>query len=158
MISTVLMQRAQQHLNGEIDRFSEEFRFKTKRGDWLWVLGRGVVVERDDAGLPTRFVGTHTDITERKQAEAALAASERQFRELFEDNPACTFIFDRDGGIQNWNRACDRAIWVDCCTGRWHKYVRFVGAGEECHSDTKNIAAVFEGNSYRRFGIRRFSG
>jgi PAS domain S-box-containing protein len=64
-----VMGQAQAYLRGERDRFAAEFRFREKDGGWLWVMGRGVIVERDKQGAPLRFVGTHTDITERKQIE-----------------------------------------------------------------------------------------
>ena len=43
-----------------------------KNGESFWVLDRGLVVEKDDAGISTRIVGTHTDITQRKEYELAL--------------------------------------------------------------------------------------
>ena len=39
-------------------------------GQWKWILSRGVVIARDAAGRPLRMIGTHTDITAAKQAEA----------------------------------------------------------------------------------------
>ena len=41
-----------------------------KDGQWKWILSRGIVISRDAAGRPLRMVGTHTDITGAKQAEA----------------------------------------------------------------------------------------
>ncbi|MEA1972475.1 MAG: PAS domain S-box protein, partial [Candidatus Cloacimonadota bacterium] len=64
-----VMNEAQKHLEGKIYRFIVEFRFKKKNGDWLWIMGRGKIVERDDQSNPIRFIGIHTDITDRKQAE-----------------------------------------------------------------------------------------
>ncbi len=49
-----------------------EFRMKRKQGDWIWILARGNVVERDESGRPLLFSGTNTDITDRKLAEQAL--------------------------------------------------------------------------------------
>ncbi|MFO8021591.1 MAG: PAS domain S-box protein, partial [Perlabentimonas sp.] len=49
-----------------------EFRFKRKEGDWMWIRGRGKVVERDVKGSPIRMVGTHTDITDKKLIEQEL--------------------------------------------------------------------------------------
>ncbi len=57
------------YLNGKSEKFDVEFRFKHKDGSWKWIRGRGKVVERDEDGSPLRFIGTHTDITERKRAE-----------------------------------------------------------------------------------------
>ncbi len=52
--------------------FRVEFRMLGKKGEWVWILGRGKAVSRDENGRALRMVGTHTDITSRKKAEAAL--------------------------------------------------------------------------------------
>ena len=49
--------------------FSMEIRMRCKSGQYIWVLSRGKVVERDQSGKPVRLVGTHTDVTERKKLE-----------------------------------------------------------------------------------------
>jgi PAS domain S-box-containing protein len=64
-----VMDAARRHLEGTTDRFVVEFRFCTKSGGWIWIMGRGVIVERADDGTPLRFVGTHSDISDRKRAE-----------------------------------------------------------------------------------------
>ena len=79
-----VMTQAQLHIEGNTTRFYVEFRFKRKNGDWLWVLGRGLIVERDKNNKPLRFIGTHSDITDRKKAQEALKASEEKYRLLTE--------------------------------------------------------------------------
>ena len=74
------MNEAQRHLEGETERFVVEFRFRKKNKDWLWIMGRGFIVERDESGAPLRFVGTHTDITQRKLASERL----RQYKKIVE--------------------------------------------------------------------------
>lgn len=61
------------HLQGKTPYYEAEHRLRTKSGDWIWVLDRGKVVSRDADGTPLRAVGTHVDITARKQTEATLA-------------------------------------------------------------------------------------
>ncbi|MDD4731969.1 MAG: ATP-binding protein [Desulfovibrio sp.] len=68
---TVVLQRLNAHLKGKTP-FEVEFRMQEKNGDWCWILGRGKVVERDEHGAPRRMVGTHVDMTERKEAEQAI--------------------------------------------------------------------------------------
>ncbi|WP_207774734.1 PAS domain-containing protein [Sphingosinicella sp. YJ22] len=59
------------HLEGRTDIYSCEYRIRRGDGRWLWNLDRGRVVARDpDTGLATRMVGSSSDITERKEAEA----------------------------------------------------------------------------------------
>ena len=54
-----------------------EFRGLRSDGRWMWLLGRGTVIWGKD-GKPLRAIGTCTDITARKQAEAALRESEER--------------------------------------------------------------------------------
>jgi len=51
------------------DAFLIEYRLSTKDGSWKWIQGRGQAVTRDDNGRALRIVGTHIDISERKQHE-----------------------------------------------------------------------------------------
>jgi PAS domain S-box-containing protein len=70
-----VMNEAEKHLKGEIDRFSVKFRFREKSGDWQWIHGKGKIVEWDEKGVPQRFIGTHRDISELKQVEEELRAN-----------------------------------------------------------------------------------
>lgn len=69
------------HFAGETPVYRNEHRVQCKDGSWKWVLSRGMVIARDDDGQPLRMVGTHSDITELKQAEAQQRALEAQLRE-----------------------------------------------------------------------------
>lgn len=64
-----VMTEAEKHIDGESEKFDVEFRFERSDGDYMWIRGRGRIVERNEDGEPIRFVGTHADITERKIKE-----------------------------------------------------------------------------------------
>ena len=57
------------HMEGKIDFYENVHRMRHKDGSWRYILDRGKIVDRDSAGNPTRFTGTHTDITQQKEAE-----------------------------------------------------------------------------------------
>ncbi len=67
-----VLQRSQECIEGKTKVYSAEFRLKTRSGKWKWILGRGKVVSRDSTGKAIRFLGTHVDISQRKQAEKKL--------------------------------------------------------------------------------------
>ncbi len=80
-------------IEGRSEHFEVEYRMKAKNGEWRWILGRGKCITRDEQGLATRLVGTHVDITERKQVESALLESEKKYRGLFQVNKDGIAIF-----------------------------------------------------------------
>jgi PAS domain S-box-containing protein len=57
---------------GEAPAFESEARMRHKNGQWVSILIRGSVIERDRNGLAVRIAGTSIEITELKQAEAEL--------------------------------------------------------------------------------------
>lgn len=65
-----MLEDTQAYLKGERDIYVSEFRILCKDGTWKWTLSRGMVVRHDVDGKPLRMIGTHTDISERKNAEA----------------------------------------------------------------------------------------
>ena len=63
------------HLDGKTDFYEADMRLRTKSGPYKWIQARGQVFARDDRGNPLRMVGTHTDISKRKQLEEELRAA-----------------------------------------------------------------------------------
>ena len=60
------------HLAGKLPLHEAELRIRAASGEWKWILTRGRIVQWDTEGKPLIMSGTHTDISERKAAEAAL--------------------------------------------------------------------------------------
>ena len=75
-------QSIQDHLEGRTPLHRLEYRMCTKDGQYKWILDQAQVVKRDSNQRPVRMSGTHTDITERKQAEGGLIAAEKMTQEL----------------------------------------------------------------------------
>ncbi len=70
----------QNYLQNKTDIFDTDFRFKRKDNSWMWIQGRGKIVERDHNGKALRIIGTHTDITGQKTAQEALWESEASLK------------------------------------------------------------------------------
>jgi PAS domain S-box-containing protein len=99
-----ILETLHHHLDGNTAEWKEEHRLRHANGSWVWVLGRGRVVERDLDGRPLRMIGTTTDVHERKLAEIALSQSEEKYRLLFNSVDEVIAVFDRNGIFQLLNR------------------------------------------------------
>ncbi len=94
------------YVRGLLPEYRVEFRQRMKDGNWKWILSLGKVIEYDPEGQPLRMLGTHTDITERKQAEQALQESEERFSKAFYESPIGILLVDMtDGTIRDVNDA-----------------------------------------------------
>ncbi len=61
-----------EYISGQRKVYSQEFRMRTRSGDWKWIHSAGKVMERDKQGHPLRMLGIHKDISERKKDAARL--------------------------------------------------------------------------------------
>ena len=66
---------------GRSPKYRVDFRMRCKDGSWKWIQAGGTIVERDAQGKPVRMIGTHTDISERKQSEDALRRANAELLE-----------------------------------------------------------------------------
>ena len=83
-------------------RLTHEYRIRHRDGSYRWVRD-DVVLKTDDTGKPTEFVGSWTDISQRRQAQERL----RAFSKVFLDVTVPTIIEDLDGNVTDVN---DEAI------------------------------------------------
>jgi PAS domain S-box-containing protein len=79
------------YIRGETPYYKVEFRQRTNAGDWKWILSIGSIVSRDEEGRPLRMLGTHTDITERKQAEQDLRLVRERLQYLMASSPSVIY-------------------------------------------------------------------
>lgn len=69
------------YMNGRSALYTGEYRLKCKDGSWKWILTRGIAVSRDEHGRPSRMIGTHTDISGRKETERREAERQQALNE-----------------------------------------------------------------------------
>jgi PAS domain S-box-containing protein len=98
----------QQRVGDEIRRtlesdqpFRSEYRIHSPQGQ-RWLLARGIV-ERDSQGQPTGWAGVVVDITERKEAEDALRASNERFRIVAKATNDAVWDWDMRTDAVWWN-------------------------------------------------------
>ncbi|MBK9796606.1 MAG: PAS domain S-box protein [Holophagaceae bacterium] len=94
---------ADAYMQGRIAAYQAEYRLRRKDGGFICVLARGMAVTRDEQGRPTRMIGTHADITLRKQAEAALRRSESDLASAQEIGDFGSWRVVFDGGGEAWS-------------------------------------------------------
>lgn len=69
-------------LSGQETFIAPEYRLRNGKGEWRWIYARAKTVAHASSSAPLRVIGTLQDITERKQAEAALRESQAESRKL----------------------------------------------------------------------------
>jgi len=88
----------QKHFDGQMPIYTSEHRVRCKDGAYKWILDRGKVISRTPDGKPLRVIGTHSDISTRKQAEQILQESEAKYRRLVENMPDILYVFSSARG------------------------------------------------------------
>lgn len=68
-------------LKGRKSKFESEYRLRTKSGNYLWVLAKGKITQRDENGKATHLTGTTQIIQRRKIAEINLFKAKEKAEE-----------------------------------------------------------------------------
>ena len=89
-----------------------DFRVVHPSGEVRYLHGMGFVIRGHD-GKPLRMVGFNQDVTERREAELALAESERRYRSLYERAPVGIFTTNSRGEVVEVNQTMARIVGFD---------------------------------------------
>ena len=84
-----------------------EYRLRGRDGTFRWFLGRAELIERKDA-TPAQWLGTCTDIEDRKRIEEALRQGERRFALFMQNLPGAAWMKDLDGAYVYANQEAER--------------------------------------------------
>jgi hypothetical protein len=93
----------QAYLDGRMP-YAIEYRVLTKDGTCRWWSARGAVTRTSD-GHPIRWIGTITDITERKNTEKEVIESEEKLKRILDSSPDAITVTDLNGNIIECNQA-----------------------------------------------------
>ena len=93
------------YLHGEIEKYEIEYRMRHKDGYWVWVLSRAKIFGRDSTGQPTRIIGTHTDISDVKDAEQKLESSNMFVKKVLDHIADPVFVKDEQHRWIDGNKA-----------------------------------------------------
>jgi two-component system, cell cycle sensor histidine kinase and response regulator CckA len=121
--------------------WDDEFRLLWPDGSVHWLFTKGTVLLGDD-GRPVRVVGVSLDITDRKQAAAAVQESEERFRNMADSSPVMICACGPDERATFFNKAC-----LDF-TGRTLEEELGYGWTSNVHSDDREACLASYSTSF----------
>ncbi|NOR68357.1 MAG: PAS domain S-box protein, partial [Methylomarinum sp.] len=80
-------------------RINSDHQIRQKNGHWKWFNVSALVIEFDDDGNPLTVIGTHTDISERKQVERTQEKTARLLRRSLTDLSAYTEAINQHASV-----------------------------------------------------------
>ena len=129
----------QDHFARKTPFYTAEHRVLCKDGTYKWILGRGQALW-DEAGNVVRMAGSHTDISDRKQAEIQIK-QERDFSNAVIDTVgALVAVLNRQGAIVRFNHTCEQITGYSLAEVQGKQIWEFLIAP----TDKKSTRAVFE--------------
>ncbi|MCA9943272.1 MAG: PAS domain-containing protein [Anaerolineales bacterium] len=109
-------ERATQTINNYLaspwQDYNLEFRFRHRNGTYRWILAQASLLY-DEEGKPSRMLGSHVDITERKQAEEKIRESEDLLTEMSQIAKIGAWEFDPTTLKGTWSSETARIHGLD---------------------------------------------
>ena len=95
-------QNLQNALEGNIEKWTQEFRMKRSDGEFIFVIDKGIII-RDSEGKAIRMIGSTEDISERKKFEANLENQKQRLSNVIEGTQAGTWEWNIQTGETIYN-------------------------------------------------------
>ncbi|EMA46083.1 hybrid sensor histidine kinase/response regulator [Halococcus saccharolyticus] len=171
-------------LENNRDRFSAEYPLQANDGSYMIVSDRGRI-EYNDAGDPVLLVGAIRDITEQKEREHDLKATQARFRALAQNTTLGVVTIDSDSTVEYANNAVSdifgyrpeeligeslaKVIPERLETAHFEALNRYLETGEQrldwdwtelpaCHRDGHEIQVGIAFGEYTTDGEQHFTG
>ncbi len=117
---------------GDLEREVFDYRFLKKDGTYCWLRGERMLM-RDAQRNPLEFVGSWSDITDRKIAEETLRLSEARYHSLYESMMDPYVQVDLNGRIEQFNQSYQAMLgyepdelrsltYMDLTPEKWHAF------------------------------------
>ncbi len=131
------------YLEGKTAVYESEHRLCHSDGSYKWILSRGKILERDEAGRPVKFIGLFSDISERKQAQLEL-------EQFFNVGLELLCIADLQGNFCRLNQAWSRTLGYDLTELEGQPFLNFVHP-DDVESTLAAIADLGDQNNVTSF-------
>lgn len=99
------------HLRGETPFYESIHRIRCRDGQYRWMLDRGKAVSRTPGGLPTRLVGTYTDIDQTWRLQEEARRLNAYLKAVLDAATEVAIVTtDSTGTIQIFNRGAENLL------------------------------------------------
>jgi len=96
------LERIERAIAGGQRHYHTEFRFRHRDGSYRWILAQSSVY-RDEAGQAVRVLGSHIDVTERRQIEDRIRAREHYLYTILQTSADGFLVINPQGKILEVN-------------------------------------------------------
>ncbi len=99
-----VLKRREAIRSSETSELFDEYRERHADGHWIWIMSRGTVVSRDAQGLPTRIIGTDTNISHLKLNYAPDEDLSSRLQLTVSASNIGVWEYDVDAGEVTWDQ------------------------------------------------------
>jgi two-component system cell cycle sensor histidine kinase/response regulator CckA len=130
------------YLEGRAPEYRAEFRLRHKSGEYRWIATKGTAL-RDSRGKAVRLIGCHIDVTERRQAEAAIRASEERLSAVVRHAPNVAIQwYDESGRVILWNEASETVFGFPAAEAVGRTLDQLIHTPEEAAAFRDSLAEI----------------